>query len=437
MGGNIAGRQERRIGLLGAVLTVTLLTAAPLAHAQGDPVSYTTSWKEGPGTHQQTLVVKNTGTFTISEFNFTLDQPNVVVETVSSNCSKGPSLNEVSCPAPIAPGATETVVITTNNVVQPGSGGQINVANDADSFQGAKPVAGPTSASPQDLGVSIQAGRFYSVSPDQGVSKELKDNLLFFGAPAVLNVPTDDRSQPGLYPDDTATAGDTIDVLVTVTNPDSAPATFDHNLTVPADASSTLVGHYDPFKASPEGIGVIPGDSNSVPAFRRVAFLYRVRLGKAGIAKFHATIFNIAPSDSSPANNSSSTEVRVDPRVVFSSVKEQIRGTAADLTGRSRSGRFAADQASTATLSPVYIAVLHLTGKKCSWLTGHSGSFTAPSLKNCVNAIFLKATGTATWSYHLSARPHGQTDQVLTVTGNEHETDFGPSLHDSFPVHFS
>lgn len=131
-------RARLGVAVLAGLSLLVLGPSAQLARAQGDPVSYTAEWIKGPGANQQTLRIKNTGGFVISEFTFTTDDNGVQFVTINgspSSCTAGASQNQVSCGNQLGPGQTESVVTTSANPVPVGATGKVVVYNDADVAQ--------------------------------------------------------------------------------------------------------------------------------------------------------------------------------------------------------------------------------------------------------------------------------------------------------------
>jgi hypothetical protein len=138
LGGRIRLLLTTALGVGVAIVVLLLVPSVPAARTQGDPVSYTAQWVQGPGANQQTLTVKNTGGYVISEFTFTTDDNGVVFVAIKgspSPCSQGSSPNQALCGSQVGPGTTEKVVMTSQNPIPTGASGNIEVYNDADQAQ--------------------------------------------------------------------------------------------------------------------------------------------------------------------------------------------------------------------------------------------------------------------------------------------------------------
>jgi hypothetical protein len=125
------------------VVLATVLAGAVFAGTTGD-VSYSVTWKPGPGANQTTLVVKNTadpGGEMISDFYFQIAGSSVQITSVSGGgCSVGHTANGIFCGNALAPGDSETITITTADVVAAGTDATITFDDNAEASQPAVTV---------------------------------------------------------------------------------------------------------------------------------------------------------------------------------------------------------------------------------------------------------------------------------------------------------
>jgi hypothetical protein len=138
-GCNFGHEMVKRISIalcLAAALGSTAFVAAAGAGTTGD-VSYSVTWKKGPGANQTTLIVKNTaaqGGETISDFYFQISGTATITDVTGGNCTPYNDL-ELFCGNALDPGQSETIVITTDSALANGTDATITFDDNAEAGQ--------------------------------------------------------------------------------------------------------------------------------------------------------------------------------------------------------------------------------------------------------------------------------------------------------------
>ena len=428
-------RLATAVGLLFAALPATAL-----AITDGD-IQYTYTWTQGPGQHQSTLVITNTGSTVISDVTIAIKAPGRVItgatskttDGYSDNCTvQGNSKNQIYCPAPLNPGQKETVIITTDQALATDSGGTATFHDSSEVSQPTQALSGPSSSgtpcplNPKvnlpcaDVAVnSVSLGTWFSCI-SEGIPGWAHGNGSGFHP----------RNGPFLEGDEWA-AG------VEVTN--NGPSSASVRVHLRTQRAQVTYGGVERF-GGPRGSfckGQVHLDKRSViplapHASETVVFF--VQMGGGGTDTFTGTAQNVSPPDPIPGNNSSSTTYHVGPRDGFDKVKLEQKGGHWQLAGgvSSPAGSLR-DHASVASGPPIEIALVRADGSKCAWLTGHPGRFGPSSSRVCPDPVWLTATGVNPWTYGLAQRPPHGTYYLLARVGAG-EQYFSQALHNQFKL---
>jgi hypothetical protein len=206
-------------------------------------------------------------------------------------------------------------------------------------------------------------------------------------------------------------AGDRAQIQVEVRNNGPSAATFNLNVSPLSGRELEYNGYY----AFEQGLG----DILPVPVFKAglppvlapgqtVFLLFTTKLPGPGPVTLSASLTDVSPTDSNPANNSAGKTIAVQGRVRHRDVSWKPDGAGGDITGTSSpaSGSARAAVAAAARLRPVEIAVVRRRRGRCTWLTGRKGRLQRKATASrCLKPVFLRARGTRRWRYHLDKRP--------------------------------